>query len=174
MAEQQEQLHMVVEHKEDDRDGKVGHQFFQCSMVQAEELPNNRAYLDRCSMVMAFKSRKYLENLRSVEHGIKINCNSGTMRTNQLGEHVTLKVWYIPKGIANVFLMHELEKKYWITYDSWLGCYVMHMMGGEVRLYKDKNGLPNIDLDELSEDATAMLVQLGMEKVMTALVQTVH
>jgi hypothetical protein len=84
-AEQQEQLHMVVENEEDKQDAKVGHQFFQWSMAQADKLPDSRTYLDGCLTVTAFKSRKYLENLRSVEHGIKINCNSGAMRTNQMG-----------------------------------------------------------------------------------------
>jgi hypothetical protein len=115
-AEQQEQLHMVV--KGDDkvkRESEVGHQFFQCSMVQADELPDSHAYLDGCSTVTAFKSGKYLENLHHVERGIKINCNSGTMRTNQMGKYGTLKVWYISERIANIFSMNELEKKYRIT-----------------------------------------------------------
>jgi hypothetical protein len=54
-----------------------------------------------------------------MEHGININCNSGAMRTNQMGEYGSLKVWYIPKGITNIFSMNKLEKKYCITYDSW-------------------------------------------------------
>ena len=32
-----------------------------------------------------------------------------------------LKVWYLPDGIANFFSMHELEKLYHITYNSWEG-----------------------------------------------------
>ena len=34
-----------------------------------------------------------------------------------------MKEWFIPEGIANIFSMIELEKKYRITYDSWQGYY---------------------------------------------------
>ncbi len=47
--------------------------------------------------------------------------------------------------------MHELEKYYWITYDSWLGYYVVHIPKGEVRFYKDKQGLPFINLEESNQ-----------------------
>jgi hypothetical protein len=70
--------------------------------------------------------------------------------------------------------MNELEKKYPITYGSWQGYYAMHTTNGEVQFYKDKNGLPCINLEELLEDAAAMLVQTDLEEVATALVQTVH
>jgi hypothetical protein len=55
-------------------------------MLQVDELPDNRAYLDGCSTVTAFKSKQYLENVRSVKRGLKINCNSGVMRTNEVGD----------------------------------------------------------------------------------------
>ena len=90
-------------------------------MLQADELPDNRAYLDGCSTVTEFKSKQYLENIRSVKRGVKINCNSRVMRTNKVGDYGTMNVWYIPDGIANIFSMNELEKKYRITYDSWQG-----------------------------------------------------
>jgi hypothetical protein len=54
-------------------------------MVQAEEFPDSRAYLDGCSTVTAFKSRKYPVSLRCVERVIRIHCNSGMVRTNQMG-----------------------------------------------------------------------------------------
>ena len=75
-------------------------------MLQADELPDNRAYLDGCSTVTAFKSKQYLENIRSVKRGVKINCNSGVMRTNEVGDYGTMNVWYISDGIANIFSMN--------------------------------------------------------------------
>ena len=143
-------------------------------MLQADELPNNRAYLDGCSTVTAFKSKEYLENIRSVKQGVKINCNSGVMRTNELGDYGSMNVWYIPNGIANIFSMNELEKKHRITYDSLDGYYVVHTANGEVRFHKDENGLPFINLDGSSEDAAAMLVQTGSEDAANMLVQTVR
>ena len=80
--EQQEQLHMVMDKIEDDQEGQVALQFFHYSMLQADELPDHQAYLNGCSTVTAFKTRRYLENLCHMSWGVKINCNSGAMRTN--------------------------------------------------------------------------------------------
>jgi hypothetical protein len=173
-AEQQEQLHIAVEGSEEQDEGETGHQFLHVSMLQADELPDNRAYLDGCSTVTAFKSKEYLNNIRSVKRGVKINCNSGVMRTNEVGDYGSMNVWYIPDGIANIFSMNELEKKYRITYDSWEGYYTVHTANGEVRFYKDENGLPYIDLGESSENAAAMLVQTGSEDAANVFVQTVR
>jgi len=118
-AEQQEQLHIAVEGSKEQEDVESGHQLLHVSMLQADDLPDNRAYLDGCSTVTAFKSKQYLENIRSVKRGVKINCNSGVMHTNEVGDYGTMNVWYIPDGIANIFSMNEWEKKYRITYDSW-------------------------------------------------------
>jgi hypothetical protein len=70
-------------------------------------------------------------------------------------------VWYIPDRIANIFLMHERKKHYRITYNSWEGYYVVHTPRGEVKFHKDKQGLPYIDLDGLTQEAATMLVQMG-------------
>jgi hypothetical protein len=88
----------------------------------------------------------------------------------------------LPEGIANIFSMHELEKLYRITYNSWMGHYVVHTPKGAVNFYKDKQGLPYIDLDGPGEEATIMLLQCVQgeqskaagELIETALVQTVQ
>ncbi len=59
------------------------------------------------------------------------------MGTSKRGNYGRLKVWYIPNGIANIFLMHKLEKHYQITCNSWEGYYVVHTPRGEIRFYKD-------------------------------------
>ncbi len=56
--------------------------------------------------------------------------------------------------------MHELEKMYRITYDSWEGFYVVHTPRGEVHFHKDKQGLPYIDLMESGHKAVRMLLQI--------------
>ncbi len=96
------------------------------SLSQGGELPDDQAYLDGCSTVMAFKNGKFLRDIHSVREGIKINCNAGTVTTNKKGRFGGLSAWYLPDGIANIFLMHELEKLYRIPYDSWEGFYVVH------------------------------------------------
>jgi hypothetical protein len=62
------------------------------------------------------------------------------------GTYGGLQVLNMPEGTANIFSMPELEKVYRITYDSWEGYYVVHTAHGEVRFYKDEQGLPYIDL----------------------------
>jgi hypothetical protein len=80
------------------------------TLAQGTALPNNRAYLDRCSTVTAFKSKKYLEGVRKQANRIKINFNAGAVTTNLMGKYSLINAWYILKVIANIFSMHELEK----------------------------------------------------------------
>ncbi len=61
--------------------------------------------------------------------------------------------------------MHELEKLYCITYDSWKGYYIVHTPKGEVRFYKDEQRLPYLDLEESNHEAAMMLLQHGEEIV---------
>ncbi len=56
--------------------------------------------------------------------------------------------------------MHKLEQLYRITYDTWDGFYVMHTPRGEVRIHKDKQELPFINLNKSDKDAAILLVQL--------------
>ncbi len=64
------------------------------------------------------------------------------MTTTKVGKYGGLSVWFIPNGIANIFLMNELEKHYRITYNSWQGYYVVHTPKGEVKFHKDEHGFP--------------------------------
>jgi hypothetical protein len=61
-------------------------------MWQGGALPDNRAYLDGCSTVTAFKARKYLADVKTTQKGIKINCNAGAVTTNKQGTYGGLKV----------------------------------------------------------------------------------
>jgi hypothetical protein len=152
-------------------------------LAQGGVLPDNRAYLDGCSMVTAFKNNKYLKGVKELREGIKINCDTGLVMSNLKGNYGRLKVWYMPEGIANIFSMHELGRLYRITYDSWDGYYVVHTPRGEVKFHKDEQGLPYINLDEFDEEAAVLLIQMmeqqdkenkdGTKKEVT-LVQTVR
>jgi hypothetical protein len=135
------------------------------AFAQGKALPNNRAYLDGCSMVTAFKSKKYLEGIWTLRNRIKINCNVGAVTTNEMGSYGRMNMWYIPEGIANIFSMHELEKMYRITYNSLDGYYVVHTPRGQVVFHKDKQGLPYIDLDGSSQDAAIMLMMQNVQNV---------
>jgi hypothetical protein len=166
---------LVLEASENqEQEGKTGHQFFHVSLLQADALLDHRVYLDGYSTVAAFKSKQYLSNIYTVDKGVKINCNLGALRTNKVGDYGSMIVWFIPQRIANIFSMNKLEKKYRITYGNWQDYNVVHTAQEEVRYYKDKTGLPFIDLGKTSEDASAMLVQTGLEDAVNAFVQTVH
>ena len=87
-GEQQAQLHMNLDAQEDGGEGqavKEGHQLMNMSFNQGGELPDDRAYLDGCSTVMAFKNGKFLSDIHLVREGIKINCNAGAVTTNKKG-----------------------------------------------------------------------------------------
>jgi hypothetical protein len=116
--EQQAQLCMSVQGDDDPQEREEGHQLLNMSLVQGEALPNDRVYLDGCFTVTAFKTDKYLENVKMVEQGIKINCNAGVVTTNQKGTYGWLNVWYVSNGIANIFSMYEMEQQYHITYNG--------------------------------------------------------
>jgi hypothetical protein len=109
---------MNVQGKDNAKELEEGHQLLNMSLMQGEALSNNRAYLDGCSTVTAFKTNKYLKNLETLEQGIKINCSAGVVTTYQKGTYGWLNVWYVPNGIAIIFSMHKLEQQYRITYNS--------------------------------------------------------
>ena len=64
----------------------------------------------------------------------------------------------MPKGIANIFSIKEIEKLHLITYDSIDGYYVVHTDKGLVYFHNDDQGLPYIDLDASVYDAATTLV----------------
>ena len=99
-----------------------------------------------------------------MRNGIKINCNAGAITTNKMESYGRLNVWCIPNGIANIFLMHELEKHYRITYDSWEGLYEVHTPRGTVKFHEDKQGLPFINLGGSAQEVATMLTQLEMSQ----------
>ena len=88
-----------------------------------------------------------------------MNCNVGIIKTNQKGEYRRVEAWYIPKGIANIFSMNEIENLHRITYDSIDGYYVVHTDKRPVCFQKGKQGLPYIDLDASAYDAATILIQ---------------
>jgi hypothetical protein len=129
-------------------------------------------------MVMAFKTDKYLKGIKMLPSGIKINCNAGAVSTNCMGFYGKLNLWYLPGGIANIFSMHELEKLYQITYDSWEEHYIVHTPRGAVKFYKAEQGLPYINLEVLTKAAVTLLQSAQPEEMTrietaTTVVQTV-
>ena len=69
---------------------------------------------------------------------MQVNCNAGSIKTNQKGKYGRVEAWYMPKGIANIFFMNEIEKLHRITYDSIDVYYVVHTDKGPVYFHKDE------------------------------------
>ena len=66
----------------------------------------------------------------------------------------------MPKGIANIFSINEIEKLHRITYDSINGYYAVHVDKGPVCFHKDEQGCPYIYPNESIYDAATILVQV--------------
>jgi hypothetical protein len=76
------------------------------------------------------QKRQISSGLEVMPNGIRINCNTDLVSTKQIANYRRMQVWYIPDEIANIISMHELEKLYRITYDSWEGYYIVHTVQG--------------------------------------------
>ncbi len=79
-----------------------------------------------------------------------------------MGKYGSINAWYIPEGIADICSMHELEKKHRIPYDSWQGYYQVHTASRVVKFFKDKQGLPYINLDGSGREAAIMLLEMAV------------
>ena len=63
-------MNIIVEDEAADKDNKYekekgGFMGIQVAMIQGKELPSNRAYLYNCSTVTAFKTAKYIRNIKT-------------------------------------------------------------------------------------------------------------
>ncbi len=65
--EQQAQLHMNLEELGETKDQQEeGHQLLNVTLAQGGNLPENRAYLDGCSTVTAFKMDNFLKGINTL------------------------------------------------------------------------------------------------------------
>ena len=64
--------------------------------------------------------------------GMQVNCNAGSIKTNQKGDYGQVEAWYMPKGTTNIFSMNEIEKLHCITYNRIDGYYVVYTYKGPV------------------------------------------
>ena len=94
IEEQQSQLQMkiivedeAVEEENEDKKEKGSFMGIQVAMLQGKEIPSNRSYLDNCSTVTAFKTVKYIRNIKTKKKGMQVNCNAGSKKTKRKGEY---------------------------------------------------------------------------------------
>jgi len=97
--------------------------------------------LDSQSTVDVFSNPKLLSNIRDARRSLTLYCNAGKAIITKKGD---LKgygtVWYHPDGIANILSLHNIQKKYKVTYDSAQGDgFVVHKENGNNRVFMPSN-----------------------------------
>ena len=55
----------AADEENEDKKEKGSFMGIQVAMLQGKELPSKRAYLDNCSTVTAFKTAKYIRNIKT-------------------------------------------------------------------------------------------------------------
>lgn len=108
------------------------------SATRAPVIPSGSVGLDSMSSVDLFSDRRLLHNIHTVEDGIRIICNAGTVLVTQMGTFKGYgKVWYHPGAIANILSLSNVQKVYRVTYDSAEGNqFVVHRDDGTSRVFK--------------------------------------
>ena len=111
---------------------------------EEQVLPKSWILLDNQSMVDVSCNRCLLTNVREIDKVMNVQCNAGVTRTNMVGElNGYGTVWYNPKGIVNILLLSQVEKKHRVAYDSTASkAFVVHKSdGSEHRFEQAKSGL---------------------------------
>lgn len=105
------------------------------------KLPDSWILLDNQSTIDVFYNGAMLRNIHVVPSTMRIHCNAGVARTNQVGELPGYgMVWYHPDGIANILSLRNVKRHYRITYDSETdNCFVVHKMNGTNRIFRESD-----------------------------------
>ena len=107
-------------------------------------LPKNRIYLDRCSTYISFFNEELLEDICQIDMMLLGHKNSGTSKTNWVGNYGDVEAWFNISGIANIFSIPALKKLgYHIKYDSYDRYYLVTNRKTDVatKFIEDENGL---------------------------------
>ena len=125
-------------------------------------LRRNWLCLDTCTTDNQVVEEKYLYDVEEVEVPLRLHTNAGTSVSRKRGMMGSLRFWLNPDGIANVVALRALEEKYRVHYDSEAEnrAFVVMVPNGPLRFERcPDTGFPYIDLDELSAEHRAMLMQ---------------
>jgi hypothetical protein len=83
-------------------------------------IPQRWVLIDSCSTVDMIADRELLHDIQSTGGSINVHCNAGTVTVRQqglIGDYPT-RVWYNPKGIANIMSLNNITKHYRVTMDT--------------------------------------------------------
>ena len=99
---------------------------------------SNWIILDNGSTVDVFSNGNLLQDVEESRTNMRIHCNAGTSSTNLQGDLRGYgKVWYSPQGIANILSLHNLTKKFRVTFNSANeDGFVVHKPNGEKAMFR--------------------------------------
>ncbi len=99
--------------------------------------------LDSGSTISLFKSKNLVSNIREAPNKIELDTNAGSRIVDQVGDIDGLgTVHFNENGIANIFALKDLRKKYRVTYDSKKeDAFVVHTHGKKVKFVVNNQGL---------------------------------
>ena len=114
-----------------------------------EDTPKAWWFLDNQSTCNIMLNPKLLKNIWKVNKYITLLTQSGSTRTNLMGDmnDYDEPVWFHPGGIANVFALSKMIKKFRVTYDRKDGNgFCVYKTDGTLRVFKkSKRGLFYLD-----------------------------
>ena len=108
-----------------------------CSIQDKAGILGSWILLNSQSTINVISNPKLLSNIRDAKRSLILYCNAGKATINKKGD---LKgygtVWYHPDGIANILSLHNVQKKYKVTYDSAQGNgFMVHKANGNNRVF---------------------------------------
>ena len=142
------------------------------ALAQSKTIPSSWILLDNQSTVDVFCNGGLLSEIHNVSTGVWIHCNSGRLWTNQVGTLLGYgPVWYCPKAIANILSLHNVQRRWRVTFDSGSdNVFRVHKEHGEVDVYRScDRGLHYLDTASTAA-ATVTEAKTGNGKMETTLV----
>ena len=108
--EQRGDLMARVEESDEDESDDEEHEvdsdgvsmFVSRQKAKRKTLDPHKVYLDSCPTYHQFINDDYVNNIRGADRCLKGQCTGGVSKISQEGDHGDIRVWYNPKGLANI------------------------------------------------------------------------
>ena len=82
--------------------------------IELKHLP----LIDSEFRVDIFNNSELLTNIDQAKNPLKLHYNAGVINVSIKGWFRGIKVWFHPKGIANILFLKTLKNRHHVTYDS--------------------------------------------------------
>ncbi len=151
-------VHANVDKDNDDEDGKK--LFIQHKKPKKGVVEKNYLLLDNQSTMNQVANPNLLKNIRKGGKPIIVHCNTGSTKTNLIGELGRMAVHHNPRSIVNVLSLKSVAARHRMTYDSKYcgGVFQVHIPTGVVECKPREHGLHYLDMAEHGDSIQHMLV----------------